>query len=136
MATEVKSVSAKREIVGLSFSLLLGIVGGALCGAAILVFGGLMGRSGSTGEEYIGYWNIAEIWLGFLYGGFFGIIVGPIAYVATIRKIGFQRSLLPVFLGTLAGGFLGALAAPPVAAVSGIGGFFAAAYWAKERHAL
>jgi len=51
------------------FSMVLGIVGGAICGAAILSFGALIGRSGTTGEEYFGYWNIAFVWLGVMYGG-------------------------------------------------------------------
>ncbi|MGB6483018.1 MAG: hypothetical protein WBE86_05975 [Candidatus Acidiferrales bacterium] len=131
----VKSVSVKvgREIAGVCLSLVLGVAGGALCGAAILVFGGLIGRSGNTGEEYIGDWNVATVWLGMLYGAFFGAIVGPIAYVALVRKMGFQRALLPAFLGTLAGGFLGALVAPPMAALSGIGGFLVGVCWAKDR---
>ncbi|MGD0966235.1 MAG: hypothetical protein ABSA57_20350 [Candidatus Acidiferrales bacterium] len=60
-----------NAIGGVFLSLLLGIVGGSVCGAAILVFGGLIGRSGSTGEEYLGFWDVATIWLGLIYGGFF-----------------------------------------------------------------
>lgn len=119
-----------KEVLGACFSLLLGIVGGALCGAAILVFGGLIGRSGSTGAEYLGYWDIAEVWLGFLYGGLFGAILGPIAYGVAVRKTGFRRAILPAFAGTLAGGMLGALASPPAAVFSGVGGFFIGILWA------
>ena len=46
-----------EAIGGVLLSLLLGIIGGGLCGAAILVFGGLAGRSGTTGTEYFGYWE-------------------------------------------------------------------------------
>ena len=73
-------------------SLLLGIVGGGVCGAAILAFGGLIGRSGTTGTEYLGYWNVDVVWLGLLYGGFFGAFAGPLAYPFLVRKIGFQKS--------------------------------------------
>ena len=114
-----------KGLLGTGLSVLLGIAGGALCGAAILVFGGLVGRSQTTGTEYLGYWNIAEVWLGFLYGGFFGAIVAPIGYVIAVRRIGFRRAMPPAFVGTLAGGCLGALVGPPVAALTGICGFFA-----------
>src|SRR5882757_11012753 len=99
-----------EAIGGVLLSLLMGIVGGGLCGAAILVFGGLIGRSGTIGTEYFGYWNVDVIWLGLLYGGFFGAFVGPIAYALWVRKIGFQRALFPAFVGTLVGGFGGAIA--------------------------
>ena len=112
-----------KGLLGTGLSVLLGMAGGALCGVAILVFGGLVGRSQTSGAEYLGYWNIAEVWLGFLYGGLFGAIVAPIAYLIMIRKIGIQRVLLPAFVGTLAGGFLGALVGPPPAVLTGIGGF-------------
>ena len=117
-----------------SLSLLLGIVGGGSCGAAILVFGALIGRSGTTGTEYFGYWDIALVWLGLLYGGLFGAFVGPIAYMLVIRKIGFQRALWPALAGTLAGGFAGAIGGPPLAILIGISGFFVGLYRAKAKH--
>jgi hypothetical protein len=125
-----KTVSA---IGGVFVSLLLGIVGGSLCGAAILVFGGLIGRSGSTGEEYWGYWDIATIWLGLTYGGIFGALVGPLSYPFLVRQIGFQRAILPACVGTLLGGFAGAILMPPVAVLTGIGGFFGALIWTRIR---
>jgi len=33
------------------------MAGGGICGAAILVFGAFIGRSGTTGTEYFGYWH-------------------------------------------------------------------------------
>lgn len=124
-----------KVATGELLSLLLGIVGGGLCGAAILVFGALIGRSGTTGTEYVGYWDIALVWLGLLYGGFFGAPVGLIAYPVAVRKIGFQKAVLPCFVGTLIGGCAGALAAPPLAVLTGIGGFFVALALAKRKHA-
>jgi hypothetical protein len=122
---------ASHAIGGLFLSLLIGIVGGGICGTAILVFGGLIGRSGTTGTEYFGYWSVDFIWLGVVYGGFFGAFVGPIAYPFLVRKIGFPKSILPAFLGTIVGGFVGAVAAPPVAVLTGICGFFLALVWAR-----
>lgn len=123
--------NASEAIGGVFLSLLMGIVGGGICGAAILVFGGLIGRSGTTGTEYFGYWNVDVIWLGLLYGGFFGAFVGPIAYPFWVRKIGFQKSISPAFLGTIVGGFVGAVAGPPVAVLTGICGFFLALVWTR-----
>ena len=125
---ETKKVfrNAIDAIGGLLLSLLLGVVGGGICGATILIFGGLIGRSGNTGEEYFGFWNVDTIWLGLLYGGFFGAFVGPLAYPILVRKIGFQKSILPAFLGTIVGGSAGAVAGPPLAVLTGICGFFLA----------
>jgi hypothetical protein len=133
--TESTLRKVTKVATGELLSLLLGIVGGGLCGAAILVFGALAGRSGTTGTEYIGYWDIGLVWLGLLYGGFIGAPVGLIAYPMAVRKIGFQKALLPAFVGTLAGGFAGALAAPPLAVVTGIGGFFIALVMTKRKYA-
>jgi hypothetical protein len=132
--TESFFVKAGKVGGGVFLSLLLGIVGGGSCGAAILVFGALIGRSGTTGTEYIGYWNTSLVWLGLLYGGFFGAFVGPIAYALVVRKIGFQKALWPAFVGTLVGGLAGAVAGPPVAALTGISGFFVGVYRAKAKH--
>jgi hypothetical protein len=124
---------ASHAISGLLLSLLMGIVGGGICGTAILIFGGLIGRSSTTGTEYFGYWSADLIWLGVVYGGIFGAFIGPIAYPFLVRKIGFQKSILPAFLGTIGGGFAGAVAAPPIAVLTGICGFFLALIWARMK---
>jgi hypothetical protein len=116
---------------GAFLSLLLGIVGGGLCGVAILVFGAFIGRSGTTGAEYFGYWDVAVAQLGLLYCGLFGAFVAPLAYPFLVRQIGFQKAVLPAFAGTLVGGLLGAVVGPPLAVLTGICGFFAALFWAK-----
>ena len=85
-----RHITLKATLVVLA--ILLGIVGGGVCGAAILSFGALIGRNGSTGTEYVGYWVIELVWLGFLYGGLLGAFVAPIAYVTLVRKIGFQKA--------------------------------------------
>ena len=114
-------------------SLLLGMAGGGICGAAILVFGAFIGRSGTTGTEYFGYWDPAIVPIGLFYGGLLGTIVGPLAYAVLVRKIGFQKAILPAFLGTIVGGFGGAVAGPPFAALAGICGFFLALFWTRVR---
>jgi len=122
-----------KAIGGTLLSLLLGIAGGGLCGAAILVFGSFIGRNGTTGTEYFGYWNAAEVPLVLFYGGLFGAIVAPIAYGLVVRTIGFKKALGPAFVGTIVAGFGGAIAGPFPAVVTGICGFFSALFWAKAK---
>jgi hypothetical protein len=74
----------------------LGVLGGAICGVAILCFGDAIGRSGSTGNNFSGYWNAASVWLGVLSGGIIGAFVAPVGYIATVN--GFLRSLPSVFI--------------------------------------
>jgi hypothetical protein len=128
--------TARNALRGMGVSLVLGVAGGAVCGAAILVFGALIGRSGTTGTEYVGHWEPALVQLGLLYGGLFGVFLGPIAYAIVVRKIGFRKALLPAFVGTLVGGFAGAAAGPPLAVLTGISGFFIALFWAKSKHSV
>lgn len=122
-----------KAVGGVFLSLLLGILGGGICGAVILSFGDLIGRSGDAGYEYVGYWEVATVWLGLLYGALFGAFVGPLAYPFLVRRIGFQKALLPAFIGTLLGGFAGAVAGPPLAVLTGICGFFIALLWTKSK---
>jgi uncharacterized membrane protein len=111
---------------GVIFSLALGISGGALCGAAILSFIDLAGRSGTTGEEYVGYWSIGDVWVGFMYGAPLGAIVAPLVYATLVRTIGFRRAIFPATLGTLAGGIGGGLVHPLLSQITGVAGFFIA----------
>jgi len=130
---EILVPEISKAIGGTLLSLVLGIAGGGLCGAAILVFGAFIGRSGGTGTEYFGYWNVENVPLGFFYGGLFGAFVGPLAYGLVVRTIGFQKALLPAFMGTIVGGFGGAVAGPFPAVVAGIFGFFFALFWSKGK---
>jgi len=123
-----------KAVGSIFLSLLLELAGGGFCGAAILVFGAFIGRSGTTGTEYFGYWDPAIVPIGLFYGGLLGAIVGPLAYPFLVRKIGFQKAILPAFLGTIIGGFVGAVAGPPFAVLTGICGFFLA-LWARVRFA-
>jgi hypothetical protein len=117
----------------LTLSILLGTLGGAILGAVILSFGDLIGRSGSTGAEFVGYWNIDSVWLGCLYGGLFGTLAAPIAYFTLIHKIGLRKAFLPATTGTLIGGLIGALVGPPSAAFAGVAGFFIAIKRAADK---
>jgi hypothetical protein len=122
-----------KAVRSVCLSLLLGMAGGSICGAAILVFGAFIGRSGTTGTEYFGYWDPAIVPIGLFYGGLLGAIVGPLAYPFLVRKIGFQKAILPAFLGTIVGGFVGAVAGPPFAVLTGICGFSLALLWMRMK---
>jgi len=108
-----------------------------MCGAAIISFSDLIGRNGTTGEEYFGYWSLASAEIGAIYGGFFGFFLGPLAYVFLVRSIPFKKALVPATLGTLLGGFIGAITGgPPIAVLTGAGGFFVALSLVRYRNPL
>jgi hypothetical protein len=133
--SEQENILVKQPRVGLEagLSVLLGVICGGICGAVILSFGALIGRSGSTGTEYFGYWDASLIWLGLLYGGFFGLFVAPLAYLLLVRKLGLQKAFWPALIGTLTGGLAGAIAGPPLAVVTGISGFLIGIYRARSK---
>lgn len=120
------------EIVrGLVVSMLIGIAGGGICGPVILFFNAFIGRSETTGAEYFGYWQPWTLVIGLMYGAPIGAIVTPLAYPFLLRRIGFQKSLLPAFVGTLAGGFVGGVVGPFFAVFGGVFGFFVALLLAR-----
>jgi hypothetical protein len=122
-----------KHVRGVIFSTALGIYGGAICGAAIVSFGMLIGRTGSTGDD-IGNWNTGALGVGAMYGAPLGAIVAPIAYATLVRTIGIRQAIIPATVGTLVGGFAGTLIlGTPLAVVTGVIGFFAALLWARLR---
>jgi len=122
-----------KHVVGLIFSIALGIVGGAICGAAILSFGDLIGRTGSTGD-HVGNWSVGDLAIGAIYGAPLGAIASLIAYPILIPTIGIRRAILPATVGTLAGGFAGCvMIGAPFGVPTGVMGFFAALVWARLR---
>jgi hypothetical protein len=128
-------IKPTRVVLEAWLSLLLGIICGGTSGIAILSFGALIGRSGSTGTEYFGYWDSSLLFLGFLYGGLLGSLAAPLAYVLLVRKIGLRKAFWPALVGTLAGALAGAIASPPLAVLTGILGFFVGIYYARSKHA-
>jgi len=48
MSPTQADIKIGEAVVGAFLSLLLGVVGGGMCGAAILVFGAFIGRSGTS----------------------------------------------------------------------------------------
>jgi hypothetical protein len=116
---------------GIVLSVVIGFIGGVVCGAVILSLCGLAGRSRSTGTEYIGYWNFGLALVGAMYGGPLGAILGPLGYVAIVRKIGFRSATLPAAIGTVTGGFAGSLVTPGFGVVTGIVGFFVGLFFAR-----
>lgn len=101
-----------------------GLFGGFVCGYIILSFGMLIGRSGTTGSEYPGYWTPAVWFDALIYGGLIGAIMLPLAYVTVLQKAEPTKSWVLIVLGTILGGAVGALISPPLAVVVGVISFF------------
>ncbi len=107
-------------------SLPFGAIGGAISGIIIFSFASLTGHSGTTGSEYVGAWDWGNIGLGIMYGGFFGLLLGPLGYFILLKNIGIKKAILPAFVGTIAGGCLGALKNISAGLLYGCVGFFIA----------
>lgn len=125
--------AAAKHVMGLIFSVALGICGGGICGATIVSFGDLIGRSCSTGD-HLGNWSVGAPLVGAMFGAPLGAIVAHIAYPTLVRTIGIKRAILPATLGTLLGGFAGCLVyCTNLAVLTGVIGFFVALVWARIR---
>ncbi len=118
-------------IGGIALSVVIGLLGGIVCGAVILSLCGLAGRSGTTGTEYLGYWNVGLVLVGAMHGGPLGAIVGPLGYVAVVHKTGFRSATFPAAVGTVAAGLAGSLVIPALGVVTGIAGFFVGLLFAR-----
>jgi hypothetical protein len=123
-----------KLVLGLLASVLLGFISGGICGAVILSFNVIIGRSQTTGMHF-GDWNSAVLWVGSVYGGIFGMFATPVAYVLLFRRIGFQRAFVPALVGTLVGGLVGGVHSPPAAVLFGVLGFFVGVGVACKRSA-
>ena len=127
-----------RDSRMVAVALLLGWIGGMLCAFPILLFGDYMGRSGSTGTEYFGYWDPEDAWfLARTYGSLIGALIVPAAYFYLLSSVSLTRwveLVAPAAAGTMAGGCLGALlGGPPLAVLFGCFGFWRACQWAVRR---
>ena len=120
-----------------ALALLIGWIGGMLCGFPIVLFGDYLGRSGTTGTEYLGYWDPESAWfLARTYGSLVGALVLPAASVYLLAGVPVTRwpqLVAPAAAGTIAGGSLGALVAPPLAVLFGCFGFWLSCQWAVRR---
>lgn len=107
--------------------LVLGFLGGWLLGFCFLLFGFLIGRSGNIGggKEYFNLIEVLSIFgLAGVYGAPFGGVLFPIGYYTFLKNVPFRLGVRYAMIGTLIGGLLGAIIAPPIAAITGIVGFF------------
>jgi len=112
----------------------LGTLGGFLLGFLVLSFGGLIGRSGTTGSEFVGYLNPSvTVFEAATYGTLVGALALPAVWLAKLQQVRGRTLVLLLSLaagGTLAGGLLGALGSPPLAVVGACIGLFFASNWA------
>jgi ABC-type Mn2+/Zn2+ transport system permease subunit len=87
----------------------------------------LIGKSGTTGTEYVGYWAPQHaLFAATIYGSPIGMLMCPIGYFLFLRHIPFFKALWVTALGTIVGGCIGALIGSPLAVLTGIAGFFCA----------
>jgi hypothetical protein len=122
----------------LLMSLPFGAIGGAVCGSVILSFASLIRHSGITRSEYVGAWELADIGLGIIYGGFFGMLMGPLGYIIFLHNIGLRKAILPASIGTIVGGCFGAFNHILAALFYGCLGFFLSlfGFWLIMRRKL
>jgi hypothetical protein len=113
-----------KNQTNLLLAILIGIVGGAFCGAMILPIS--LWRTTRELEFSVLGW-------GSLYGATIGAFSVSVAYLFVLRKTGLKRAFVPSLAGTLVGGFLGAIVAPFWAMVSGVLGFSFAVIWIASR---
>jgi hypothetical protein len=94
----------------------------------------LAGRVGTTGENYLGFWHWGLLFVGSMYGGPVGAVMGPVAYATTVRTIGFKRATVPAMIGTIIGGVAGSLIVPLLGLLTGVMGFFVSLLIARLRY--
>lgn len=125
----------RRLLLGTIFFLaiaVLGACGGALAGWLFFVVFDFLGKSGTTGTEYFGYWNPQGSWFdATVYAAPLGGILLPLGYGIFLRRLPFPHSLFRPSLGVLCGGLIGAAFGPWEALFWGIVGFFAGCKWAE-----
>ncbi len=119
-------LSMLKDATNLLLALLIGIVGGALCGGIILP----ISLYRSTHELM---WSTSVLYWGLLYGAIIGGLGVPAAHLFLLRKIGFGKAFVPALIGTLVGGIFGSIANPFWAMVSGIVGFSIAVVFVARR---
>ena len=122
-----------RNLILLFAVLLQGGLGGLFCGFLIISFGFYIGRSGTTGTEYFGFWDPSYAWFGAKEDRApVGAVVFPIGYYLFLRSTKILRALFQTTMGTFAGGFIGALVGPPLALISGCVGFFLSCHFVSR----
>jgi hypothetical protein len=119
-------ISMLRDATNLLLALLIGIIGGALCGAIILTI-----SLYKPTHELL--WSTSVLYWGLLYGAIIGGLGVPAAHLLLLRKIGFRKAFFPALVGTLVGGIFGSIANPFWAMVSGIVGFSIAVVFVARR---
>ena len=117
---------------------LTGAIGGTICASFIFSFGGLIGRSGDTGSEYVGYWSPGYLGLGLFYGSIVGIIFYPVGWLVFLSGFSFQELLLAackVSIVTIAFGCIGAIHNQILAFFCGVYGFYLGCFIFRNRQA-
>jgi len=97
--------TAAREALRFGVAWLLGIIGGALCGAALNAVFDLLCRDVRPVDGFSSPYLAAASFGAFI-GAILGAIITPIAYPWLIRSTGLQKAFWAAMIGTMLGGFL------------------------------
>lgn len=128
-------MNARLRSAGWFFAILsIAGVSGHVCGFLILLFSFVIGHSGTTGTEYLGYWDPKSAWdLSSWYGTPLGTLLGPIGYYSFLRRGSLATAWLTTMIGTVTGGCVGSFGGPPLAALTGCAAFFITCFIQSER---
>lgn len=121
------------KLGGILGATVVGILGGWSCAFLILTFGNIIGRSGNSDSNYVGYWDPgATAGLAAIYGIPLGIVLFDLSYAKFLQSVSVKDAVRASFFGTLGGGLLGALGSPILAALIGSMGFVLASAYVAE----
>jgi hypothetical protein len=121
----------KSMITSLMKWIAAGAIGGWLCAFIIFSIAGLIGKSGSSGTEYLGYWSPAYIGLSIFYGipaGVISLAVCRVVFFWINDAVLFHNSWI-LILATVIGGVIGCLNGFFTAAIFAIVFFVCALTW-------
>ena len=108
-----------------------GVIGGWFCGSIILSFGGLIGKSGTTGTEYLGFWTPAYLVLSIFYGVPLGVLSVMVMrlFFYNLDKCFLYDNVWCLNIATIIGGMIGGFFDPFMAAILGVVFFVIAFIW-------
>lgn len=108
-------------------TLFAGVFGSIFCGFIVISFGFYIGKSGSTGLEYIGFWNPKyALFLAITYATPLGLLFCPTGYFLFLQRISLFKAVWITTLSTLIGGCIGAAGNLFFAAIMSVISFFGA----------
>lgn len=124
-----------RKAAQAAFLALIGAAGGLVIGFVAFAFGGLIGRSGYTGQEYVGYWAPQEYWwMAKTFAAPVGAVMAPVTYLGFLQHVPLKAAVVSGAIGTLLGGLIGALGSPLHAGLAACSGFLLACMLVSDKY--